>query len=59
MIDANISYNQIYFSFEWTWIKDKKIIHKGNDYYGMLMIADKDGVPIKIYGYESITNEKE
>lgn len=54
MIDANISYNKIYFSFEWTWIKDKQIIHKGNDYYGMLMIADKDGIPIKMYGYELV-----
>ncbi len=57
MIDANISYNKIYFSFEWTWIKDKQIIHKGNDYYGMLMIVDEEGIPIKIYGYELVKQE--
>ena len=57
MIDANISYNQIYFTFDWNWIKDKQIIHRGTDEYGMLTIVDEEGIPIKIYGYELVKQE--
>lgn len=60
MIDeSKISYNIIHFDFAWEWIKDKQIIHRGNRDYGMLMIIDKDGIPVKMYGYECINETNE
>jgi hypothetical protein len=51
---TNIDYEYIHFRFYWSWIKDKQIIHKGNQYYGVLMIVDENGIAIKTYGYELI-----
>ncbi len=51
---AKIDYEYVTFEFNWSWIKDKQIIHKGNKDYGMLFILDKDGETIKMYGYELI-----
>jgi len=48
----NIDLHYAYFNFNWTWIRDKQIIHKGNQLGGMLIIADADGKALKIYGYE-------
>ena len=48
----NIDLHYAYFNFNWTWIRDKQIIHKGNPLGGMLIIADADGKALKIYGYE-------
>lgn len=56
---AKLNYNIIPFYFDWSWIRDKKIIHRGTDEYGMLIIIDEDGIPIKMWGYELIANEKE
>jgi hypothetical protein len=53
-MEPTIQYNQICFNFNWTWIKDKQIHHRGNAKGGMLMIADIDGNVIKMYGYELI-----
>ena len=50
----NIDYKYVYFEFDWTWIKDKQIIHTGNEIAGILMIIDEEGNAIKMYGYEAI-----
>lgn len=51
-------YEYVDFTFYWTWIKDKQIIlSKGsNKNIGMLIIADEEGNPIKMYGYELVNN---
>lgn len=49
----------VQFTFPWWWIKDKQIIHRGNEYWGTLIIADSEGKMVKMYGYEAIdTNYK-
>ena len=50
----NIDYHYAYFRFDWSWIKDKQIILKGNEMGGMLIITDADGKALKIYGYERL-----
>lgn len=57
--ETNISVKYVYFTFPYTWIRDKGIIHRGNEEHGMLMIIDEDGFPIKMYGYELIGHEKQ
>lgn len=57
--ETNISVKYVYFTFPYTWIRNKQIIHRGTDEYGMLTIVDEDGVPVKMYGYEMIGHEKE
>lgn len=42
------------FRFDWNWIKDKQINIVGNHYTGMIIISDKDGIAVKIYGYELV-----
>ena len=44
----------IMFNFNWTWIRNKEIIHRGNTLGGILIIADSEGNVIKMYGYEKI-----
>jgi len=50
----NIDYHYAFFNFNWTWIRDKQIILKGNSMGGMLIITDADGKTLKIYGYERL-----
>ena len=50
----NIDYNYAYFRFDWSWIKDKQIILKGNEMGGMLIITDADGKTLKVFGYERL-----
>ena len=50
----HIDYQYVYFTFDWTWIKDKQIILRGNEDSGVLIIADEDGNMIKMYGFERI-----
>jgi hypothetical protein len=56
---AKINYNVIPFYFDWYWIRDKQIIHRGTDEYGMLTIVDEDGVPVKMFGYELMNNNED
>lgn len=56
---AKINYNVIPFYFDWYWIRDKQILHRGDDEYGMLTIVDEDGIPIKMYGYELISKDEQ
>ena len=44
----------IHFNFDWTWIKDKHILHNGNGYGGALGIVDSDGVVVKLYAYTKV-----
>ncbi len=48
----------IQFEFDYMWIRDKQIIHKGNEYYGMLIILDDEGRMVKMYGYELIEDNE-
>lgn len=57
--ETNISKRYVYFTFNWQWIKDKQIIHRGNQYGGMLSVIDDEGYPVKIYGYELISKDDE
>ena len=50
----NIDYKYVYFTFDWNWIKDKQIVHKGNETGGALFILDSEGNLVKGYGYERI-----
>ena len=43
----NIDYQYVYFRFNWSWIKDKQIILRGNEDSGILIIADEEGNTIK------------
>jgi len=50
----NIDFQYVHLNFNWTYIRDKQIILKGNSMGGMLIIADSEGNTIKIYGYDRI-----
>jgi hypothetical protein len=50
----NIDYQYVYFTFDYTWLRDKQIIHNGNEMGGVLIIADDEGNVLKMYGYERI-----
>lgn len=50
-----IDIDYIHFRFDWSWIKDKQLIHRGNWREGMLIITDEDGTPVKILAYEMVS----
>jgi hypothetical protein len=50
----NIDYQYVHLNFNWTWIRDKQIILRGNEDSGVLIIADEDGNMIKMWGFERI-----
>ena len=50
----NIDYQYVHLNFNWTWIRDKEIILRGNSDSGMLIIKDSKGNIIKMYGFERI-----
>jgi hypothetical protein len=56
---SRIDYNYAHFNFDWTWIRDKEIIHQGNEDIGMLMIATEDGQIVGMYGYELISKDND
>jgi len=53
-MEPEITYNYVYFNFDWSWVRDKQIIHRGNQYGGTLFILDEHGNMLKGYGYELI-----
>ena len=55
---TRIDYNYAHFNFDWTWIKDKEIVLKGNEFAGMLIILDDRGKMVGMYAYELIEYEK-
>jgi hypothetical protein len=57
---TRIDYHYAHFNFDWTWIKDKEIVLKGNEYAGMVIILDQKGRAVGMYAYELISDyEKE
>jgi len=54
--NAKIELGYVTFTFDWNWLKDKTIVHKGNKDYGMLFILDEEGRAVKAYGYELIND---
>jgi hypothetical protein len=50
----HIDYNYAYFNFSWTWIRDKQIILEGNNMSGVMIIADEERRPLKVFRYERI-----
>lgn len=53
-MNTRIDYQYVHLNFDWTWIKDKQIILRGNKRAGMLIILDDRGRTVGMYGYESI-----
>jgi hypothetical protein len=53
---TRIDYGYANFNFDWTWIKDKQMIVKGNHYFGQLIILDANGETVGWYGYELISD---
>jgi hypothetical protein len=58
-MNTRIDYNYAHFNFDWSWIKDKEIVLKGNEFAGMLIILDDRGRAVGMYAYELIEYEKE
>ena len=50
----NIDYRYVQLNFDYTWLRDKQIILRGNKRAGMLVIIDADGRTVGMYGYEEI-----
>jgi hypothetical protein len=55
---VKVELGYVTFNFDWNWIKNKQIIHKGNQQYGMLFILDDEGRAVKMYGYELIASNE-
>jgi hypothetical protein len=53
-MNTRIDYRYVHLNFDWTWIRDKEIILRGDQWAGMLIILDEDGNTVGMYGYESI-----
>ena len=53
-MNTNIDYQYVHLNFDWTWIRDKQIILRGNELGGVLIIADSEGNTLKIFGFERI-----
>ena len=56
IMNIRIDYRYAHFNFEYTWLRDKQIIHKGNQFEGMLIILDEDGKTVGWYAYELISD---
>jgi hypothetical protein len=54
MSTSHIDFHYAYFNFSYTWLRDKQLIHRGNELGGVLIITDMDGKFIKVYQYERI-----
>ena len=55
-MNTRIDYGYAHFNFDWTWIKDKEIVLKGNEWGGMLIILDDRGRAVGMYAYELISD---
>ena len=56
---SRIDYNYAHFNYDWTWIKDKELVMKGDQYAGMLIILDDRGRAVGMYAYELISDYEE
>jgi hypothetical protein len=52
---SRIDYGYAHFNFDWTWIRDKELIMKGDQYAGMLIVLDHKGRAVGMYAYELIS----
>jgi hypothetical protein len=50
----NIDYRYVQLNFDYTWLRDKEIILRGNSKAGMLVIIDVNGRTVGMYAYEEI-----
>ena len=57
-MNTRIDYGYAHFTFDWSWIKDKEIVMKGNQYAGMLIILDDRGRAVGMYAYELISKNE-
>jgi hypothetical protein len=57
-MNTRIDYHYAHFNFDWTWIKDKEIVLKGNEYAGMVIILDDKGRAVGMYAYELISEHE-
>ena len=58
-MNTRIDYNYAHFNFDWTWIRDKELVMKGDQYAGMLIILDDRGRAVGMYAYELISDYEE
>jgi hypothetical protein len=56
---SRIDYGYAHFNFDWSWIKDKELVMKGDQYAGMLIILDDRGRAVGMYAYELISDYEE
>jgi hypothetical protein len=54
-MNTNIDYNYVHLNFDYTWLRDKELILKGDEWAGMLIILDNKGRAVGMYAYEMIT----
>ena len=54
IMNTNIDYRYVHLNFDYTWLRDKQIILRGNSRAGMLVIIDADGRTVGMYAYEEI-----
>ena len=57
-MNTRIDYGYAHFTFDYTWLRDKQIIHKGDYRGGMLLIVDEDGIAVGMYAYELISEHE-
>ncbi len=58
-MQTRIDYKYVQLNFEYTWLRDKEIVLKGNQWVGMLVIFDNRGRTVGMYGYEAINNNND
>ena len=56
---SRIDYGYAHFNFDWTWIKDKEIVHEGDEFEGILIIFNDKGQRVGFYGYKTIEADDE
>jgi hypothetical protein len=54
-MNTNIDYQYVHLNFDYTWLRDKELILKGDEWAGMLIILDNKGRAVGMYAYEMIT----
>jgi hypothetical protein len=52
--NTNIDYQYVQLNFDYTWLRDKQLILRGNSRAGMLIIIDADGRTVGMYAFEEI-----
>ena len=53
-MNTRIDYRYVHLNFDYTWLRDKQMILRGNWEMGMLVILDVDGKTVGMYAYEQI-----